>query len=55
MSDVAYELELPDTLKIHPVFHVSKLKQYKDGKELFPERKEESQIISNAKKENVES
>ena len=43
VSDVAYELELPATMRIHPVFHVSKLRAYKDGREQFPERKQEAQ------------
>ena len=28
LSDVAYQLELPPRCRIHPVFHVSKLKKY---------------------------
>jgi hypothetical protein len=30
VSPVAFKLALPDTLKIHPVFHVSLLRQYRD-------------------------
>ena len=39
VGEVAYKLDLPETFsRIHPVFHVSKLRRYKDGEELFPER-----------------
>jgi hypothetical protein len=38
ISPVAYRIELPPTLSIHPVFHVSRLKPYRDGQEEFPLR-----------------
>jgi Reverse transcriptase (RNA-dependent DNA polymerase)/RNase H-like domain found in reverse transcriptase/Integrase zinc binding domain/Retroviral aspartyl protease/Chromo (CHRromatin Organisation MOdifier) domain len=42
ISDVAYELDLPMTMRIHHTFHVSKLKKYnKDDNEIF----EREQII----------
>jgi len=37
VSPVAYKLELPETLHIHPVFHVSLLRPYKDPTS-FPDR-----------------
>jgi hypothetical protein len=41
VSSVAYELELPATMsRVHPVFHVSKLKAYRDGSSTFPSRRQ---------------
>jgi hypothetical protein len=38
INDTAYELDLPHSMRIHPVFHVSKLKAFRDGSTLFPWR-----------------
>ena len=41
VSSVAYELALPDSMsRVHPVFHVSKLKAYRDGSASFPDRQQ---------------
>jgi hypothetical protein len=38
ISRTAYELNLPDTMKVHPVFHVHLLKPYHDPHAAFPSR-----------------
>jgi len=38
VNDNAYELDLPQSLQIHPVINITRLKQYRDGAQLFPSR-----------------
>ena len=45
VSSVAYRLQLPATLKLHPVFHVSRLRPYKDGSAEFSHRAEDQRPL----------
>jgi hypothetical protein len=38
LNQNAYELEVPASLKIHPVINVSRLKEHRDGTQQFPDR-----------------
>jgi len=38
ISPLAYELDLPSTLPIHPVFHISKLRRYRTSDRFDPHR-----------------
>jgi hypothetical protein len=41
IGEVSYELQLPDSLhRVHPVFHVSKLRAYTNGAVQFPDREQ---------------
>ena len=42
VGKVSYQLALPDTMRIHPVIHVSKLRKHKSGSDEWPERIDES-------------
>jgi hypothetical protein len=38
VNDNAYELDLPEPLRIYPVFNANRLKSYQDGHVSFPSR-----------------
>lgn len=38
VSSNAYELDLPPQLQIHPVLNISRLKTYREGLQMFPDR-----------------
>ncbi len=38
ISRTAYELQLPSTYRIHPVFHIHLLKPWRDGRQVLPSR-----------------
>ena len=38
ISPTAYEVELPSSMHIHPVFHIHLLKLYQSGMDRFPSR-----------------
>jgi hypothetical protein len=38
VSSTAYELDLPKSMRLHPVFHVHLLRPYVDSSATFPER-----------------
>jgi hypothetical protein len=40
VNEVAYELDLPPTIRVHPVFHVSKLKPFVSGGSVYPDREQ---------------
>jgi hypothetical protein len=41
LSTVSYRVDLPPSIPVHPVFHVSKLQPYRDASDLFPTREVE--------------
>jgi len=40
ISSTAYQLTLPHTMHIHPVFHISLLKRYTENPDTFPNRQQ---------------